>query len=296
MAASYVERLEERVSSGMSPACVGIDPRPERLPAGVAPGRSAAERIVAFVREVLPSIARRAPVVKPNIAFFEALGADGWRAYEEVCRLARAGGLLVIGDVKRGDIGSTAAAYARAHFAHADALTVNPYLGTDAIEPFLAACREAGRAIYVLVRTSNPGAAMFQSLRDTRGHTVAEVVARAVDRWGEDTASPGGFASVGAVVGATRADELLALRRAMPRAPLLIPGVGAQGGRITDLRAAFDGRGFGAVVNQSRAMLECFEPGDPDWRDRIDAALDAFHAELQDLLRDRAATTANPHP
>lgn len=283
MGATFLERLEERIAAGAAPACVGIDPRPDRLPATVAPDAAPADRVVAFAREVLPRIARHAPVVKPNVAFFEALGWEGYRAYEAVCRAATDAGLLVIGDVKRGDIGATAAAYARGHFALADALTVSPFLGDDAVEPFLDACRTAGKGVFVLVRTSNPGGDRFQGLELARGGTVSGAVAQAVDRWGRDTSSPSGFSHVGAVVGATRPEELAVWRERMPRAVFLIPGVGAQGGRIDQLGPAFDGRGLGAIVNQSRGVLQSFEPADPDWLDRVDAAAAAFANELRAL-------------
>ena len=280
MSVSFVERLGDAVIAGAAPACVGLDPRIDGLPAAVAPGAAPAERIVAFHREILPLLAAHVPVVKPNIAFFEAFGAAGFGAYEETCRLARAAGLLVVGDIKRGDIGSTAEAYARVHLDLADAVTLHPYLGRDAVDPFLDRCRDEGRGVFVLVRTSNPGSATIQELRTPAG-SVAEVVADAVDRWGADMVDAHGFSSVGAVVGATQATQLAVLRARMPRAWILIPGVGAQGGRTEDLAAAFDGRGLGGLVNQSRGVVQCFEPGDRTWRDRVEQALIEFVAALR---------------
>ena len=214
---------------------------------------------------------------------FERFGADGARAWERVLVRAHELGLLVIGDVKRGDIGSTAEAYAEAHYRHCDALTVSLYLGGDSLRPFLDRCRDDGRGLFVLVRTSNPGADTIQSLALPGGETVAERVARAVDRWGEETSSTGGFSHVGAVVGATRPAELARLRRLMPRAVLLIPGVGAQGGRVEDCAAAFDGRGFGGLVNQSRGILQCFDPAASDWREQVAAAARTFAADLRNI-------------
>ena len=161
--------------------------------------------------------------------------------------MAREAGLPVIGDVKRGDVGSTAVAYAEAGFRCADALTLHPWLGRDSIEPFLARCREDGRGVFVLVRTSNPSAAELQGLRAGE-RTMSEHVAAAVDAWGEDLVDDTGYSSVGAVVGATWPGELRTLREIMPRAWLLIPGVGAQGGSVADLVPAFDARGLGALV------------------------------------------------
>lgn len=279
MGASFVERLGGAILSGAAPACVGLDPRVDALPQALEPSAGPGSRILAFHREVIPRLAGRVPAVKPNIAFYEQHGADGLAAYVETCRLAKDHGLLVIGDVKRGDVGSTAEAYARFHLDVADAVTLHPYLGSDAIQPFLRRCGDEGRAVFVLVRTSNAGAAELQDLATPDG-SVAAVVAAAVDRLGADTATAHGYTSAGAVVGATRPDLLAELRARMPRAWLLIPGVGAQGGRVADLAPAFDRRGLGALVNQSRGILQCFAPADAQWRDRIDAALADFVADL----------------
>jgi orotidine-5'-phosphate decarboxylase len=280
---SFVARLAECVLGGQAPIVIGLDPRLDALPAAVAPGRAAPERFVAFYREALPVIARHAPCVKPNVAFFEAHGAAGYAAYEETCALARQHGLLVLGDVKRGDIGSTAEAYAEGLFRSADALTLHPYLGLDSIQPFLRHCDErGGKAVFVLVRTSNPGAADFQDLR-VGAEPLCDVVARAVTRWGEALPRAHGYSPVGAVVGATWPQELARLRALLPHAWLLLPGVGAQGGKVQDLAAAFDANGLGALVNQSRGVMQCFAPADRDWLDRVDAAACAFAAECRAL-------------
>lgn len=288
MATSFVERLGDSVVAGRPPACVGFDPRVEALPARLAGAGDPAARIVAFAREVMPRIARHVPVLKPNVAFFECFGGPGFGAYEEVCRLARSAGLLVIGDVKRGDVGSTAEAYARFHLDVADAVTLHPYLGADALEPFLQRCRREGRGVFVLARTSNPGAREFQDLElaGAAGRTLAETVAVAIHRWGEGLADRHGYTPVGAVVGATWPNELARLRALMPRAWLLLPGVGAQGGKVEDQAPAFDGHGLGALVSQSRGILQCFAPDDPDWLDRVEAALAAFAASLRSVLSD----------
>ena len=280
MSSDFCSQLIARIEAGMPPAVVGMDPRPDALPHAVAPGAPPAERILAFHRAVLPVLAAHVPVVKPNIAFYEALGAAGWAAYEETCRMARELGCLVIGDVKRGDIGSTAEAYAEVHLQLADAVTLHPYLGSDSLAPFLRACRERGKGIFVLVRTSNPSAVEFQDLETSQGR-LATVVARAVDAWGKETVGPSGYSLVGAVVGATWADELAALRRAMPHAWLLLPGVGAQGGRVADLAPAFDVHGLGALVSQSRGVLQCFAPGDADWLEQVGEAAAEFAQEVR---------------
>jgi orotidine-5'-phosphate decarboxylase len=222
-------------------------------------------------------------VVKPNIAFFECHGWEGFRAYEETCRLAREQGLLVIGDVKRGDIGSTAAAYAAGHFAWADAVTLHPYLGSDSIEPFLLRCREDGKGVFVLVRTSNPSASEFQELPVGDGD-LSSAVARAVHRWGEGSGDPEGYSCVGAVVGATYGSQIVRLRELMPRAWILLPGIGAQGASVEDAAAAFDRRGRGALVAQSRGVMQCFDPGDSGWREAIERAAASFAAHTRTVV------------
>jgi orotidine-5'-phosphate decarboxylase len=287
---TFAAALAERVLHGMAPVVIGLDPRLDALPARLAPEASPAARIVAFLREVMPVLARHAPCVKPNIAFFECYGADGFRAYEETCALARQHGLLVLGDIKRGDIGSTAEAYAEGHFRIADAVTLHPYLGGDSVAPFLRHCRpdRGGKAVFVLVRTSNPGAKDLQDLQ-VDGEALCDRVARAVTLWGADLPRAEGYSPVGAVVGATWPQELARLRALLPHAWLLLPGVGAQGGKVEDLAAAFDARGLGALVNQSRGVMQSFQPAAADWLDRIDAAARAFAVEC------RAVATAGTH-
>lgn len=283
MSDAFTERLGRRVAAGAAPAVVGLDPRLEALPVGVAAGEAPAQRILAFYSDVIPLIARHVPAVKPNVAYFERLGAPGWALYLETCALARAVGLLVIGDVKRGDIGATAEAYAAAHCEHVDAVTLHPYLGEDAIAPFLRR-GAAGLGLFVLVRTSNPSSGRFQTLATEAGR-LCDVVADSVDEWGRGATDSFGYSAVGAVVAATFPDELAGFRSRMPRAWFLIPGVGAQGGRIGELAAAFDARGLGAIVAQSRGILECFAPDDPAWRSRVDDALVNFTDELNSVCR-----------
>ena len=276
----FALELENRIVSGFAPICVGLDPRLDALPGDLARDAAPAQRILAFYERVIPVLAPVTPVVKPNIAFFERYGAEGWLCYEATCALARSAGMLVIGDVKRGDIGSTAQAYAEAHFQHADALTLHPYLGGDSIEPFLKWCRTACKGVFVLVRTSNPGARDLQDLRVGEG-TLAEAVAMQVHKWGMDLGNPDRYSSLGAVVGATWPSELQKLRVLMPRAWLLLPGVGAQGAKVEDVAPAFDRRGLGALVNQSRGVMQCFDPGDARWLDKVRAAAKTFAEQVR---------------
>ena len=273
---SFAAEIARRVLDGAAPVVIGLDPCLDALP-NACQGDGFSERVLSFYAAVMPVLARHTPCVKPNIAFFERYGADGYRAYEATCALAREHGLLVIGDIKRGDIGSTAEAYADGHFGLADAVTLHPYLGGDSISPFLRACTSEadGRGVFVLVRTSNPGAKDLQDL-EVGGRALCDHVADAVTRWGSELPRVEGYSPVGAVVGATWPAELARLRERLPHAWLLLPGVGAQGGKVEDLAAAFDDRGLGALVNQSRGVMQCFAPADGDWLERIEAAAGAF--------------------
>lgn len=291
---SFVAQLAARVLGGQAPVVIGLDPRIDALPAALLPGARPTERLVEFYRLSLPVLARHAPCVKPNIAFFECYGADGYRAYERTCAQAKALGLLVLGDIKRGDIGSTAEAYAEGHFDIADAVTLHPYLGGDSVQPFLHACHpdRGGKAVFVLVRTSNPGAHDFQDLKV--GHELlCDVVARAVTQWGASLPRAEGYSPVGAVVGATWPQELARLRGLLPHSWLLLPGVGAQGGKVCDLAAAFDHRGLGALVNQSRGVMQCFQPTASDWLDRIEVAAKTFADECRSVAKLRPSVQGN---
>jgi orotidine-5'-phosphate decarboxylase len=241
---SFADRLRAAQAASGSRLCVGLDPDPARLPAGLR-ARTPADAVAAFCRAVIEATAPYACAYKPNLAFFEALGAPGWRAFEDVVA-AVPDDRLVIADAKRGDIGNTAAHYAEAFFdrLRCDAVTVSPYMGRDALEPFL---KHRGRCAFALVLTSNPGAADLQEL-SVDGRPLYEHVARlAVDAAG---GRPG---EVGFVVGATRPERMAALREAYPEVPFLVPGVGAQGG---DPRAVAEASGAGPLlVNSSRGIL-----------------------------------------
>lgn len=285
--ARFADRLAAAVRSAGNPVCVGLDPRWAMLPDEIrgrhedAPeGRAAAYE--AFCLEVIALVAGKVPVVKPQSAFFEACGAAGFAALEAVIRFARNRGLLTILDAKRGDVAGTAAAYAEAAFdaLGADALTVNPYLGGDALTPLLERCEADGRGLFVLVRTSNPAAGLFQDLR-TDDRPLYEHVGDAVAEWNAGRVGGCGFGDVGAVVGATHPRELAALRQRLPGVWFLVPGYGAQGGSAADVRAAFREDGLGAVVNSSRGLTFPYRPDDADWRQKIVAAVDQMAGELR---------------
>ncbi|MCB9914486.1 MAG: orotidine-5'-phosphate decarboxylase [Planctomycetes bacterium] len=293
---NYADRLDAAVAACGNPCLVGLDPHLELLPEEFAVARDTraprAERaaaVEAFLCEVVALCAGVVPAVKPQSAFFERLGADGARAWEHVVAAARAAGLLVIGDVKRGDIASTSRAYAQAFLedagdARCDAITVNPYLGADSIEPLLEVCARADAGLYVLVRTSNPGSGLFQEHGEP---PLAHVVAREVERWGAELRGACGLSSIGAVVGATHSAELATLRALMPHTPLLIPGYGAQGAGALEAVPGFLAGGRGALVNSSRGILYAWrspEHAGKPWRDASRDAIDAMVREFREAL------------
>jgi orotidine-5'-phosphate decarboxylase len=280
---TFADRLADAVARKQSTLCVGLDPRIDLLPpslvTGLKPGRAGRARAFQrFCEELIDSVAEEAVAVKPQVAFFEALGGPGITALEHVCDAAAERGLLVIVDAKRGDIGSTAQAYAQAWLAPrdgeravADALTVNPYLGGDSLEPFLAACR-GGAGIFVLARTSNPGGADLQEAPMADGRPLWERTAELIAGWGEGLVGECGLSSVGAVVGATHPEAVERARELMPRQVLLLPGVGAQGGSAADLAAAFRDHPAGGLVVAARSVIYAWRERRGDWQQAVRAA------------------------
>jgi orotidine-5'-phosphate decarboxylase len=298
MVSHFADRLAAACRAKGNALCVGIDPRWESLPRAFR-GRHAGGTLAAvagaleeFSLRVLDIVAPLAPVVKPQSAFFEACGPDGMAAQQRVLRRAWELGLITILDNKRNDIASTAAAYADAAFAgtlvdgqrhpvwDADALTINPYLGRDAVEPFLTSARKVGGGVFVLVRTSNPGAGLFQDL-NCDGKPLYQHVAQAVGAWAGENLGQCGFGDVGAVVGATHPGELARLRQLIPQTIFLVPGYGAQGGNAADTAAGFRPDGLGAVINSSRGIIACFQPDDARWEQAIEAATRAAIDDLR---------------
>jgi orotidine-5'-phosphate decarboxylase len=273
--ATFGARLDAAARARQSVVCVGLDPDLARLPDavwhGVRSGPAGTARAVErFCTGIIEAVAEHAVAVKPQLAFFEAIGPPALAALERICETARSAGLLVVLDGKRGDIGSTSAAYASAYLSPAvegsgprgDALTVNPYLGDDGLEPFVATSRAHGRGLFVLVRTSNPGSAALQELELATGGQLWERVATLVDRLGEP--DPGALSSIGAVIGATQGHVVARARELMPRAPFLLPGIGAQGGELAALEPAFAPGPGGGLVAASRSVLYA-DPG-PGWQ------------------------------
>jgi orotidine-5'-phosphate decarboxylase len=285
---SFSARLVDRVEAVSSVLCLGLDPRPpfpDDCLRGLASGRAGMARAVErYCLGALEAAADVAAAVKPQVALFEVLGGYGLTALERVCAAAGELGVPVIADAKRGDIPSTAAAYAAAWLRPrggeppvADALTVNPYLGPDSLEPFLAACDDCARGIYVLVRTSNPGSAALQELAVTdEGEPLWQRVAALVADAGAARVDASGLSPVGAVVGLTQPGALARARELMPHAPLLIPGLGAQGGDPRAAEPAFRPHPAGGLVAVARSVLEAWRGAEGDWRAAIaDAARDA---------------------
>ncbi len=260
----FATRLASAIASRRTPACVGLDPRRESLPPALSAAdvpasdtATLARLFTDFCKGVIDVVAPLVPIVKPQLACFEALGPHGMMALADVMGYARAAGLLVLADGKRGDIGSTAEAYAAGWLAGpwaADALTVNPYLGLDSVEPFVKTATDHGAGIFVLVKTSNPGSKDFQDLASD-GHTIYEHVASGVETLAVRTVGDGTYGAVGAVVGATWPKQLDDLRAAMPHAWILVPGFGRQGGRAADVRGAFHADGLGALVVSARDVI-----------------------------------------
>ncbi len=298
----FADRLAAGVRAKGNALCVGLDPRWESLPMEIRNrhGDDSLSAMAAaydeFCSRVLEIVAPLVPVVKPQSAFFEACGPDGMAVMQRLMRRARGLGLLTILDAKRNDIASTAAAYADAAFGgvtlvgrvhpvwEADALTVNPYLGRDAVEPFLQSARRAQAGVFVLVRTSNPGAGLFQDLQSD-GRPIYCHVAEAVAAWARENMGRCGLGDVGAVVGATYPAELAALRKLTPDVIFLVPGYGAQGGAAADVAPAFRADGLGAVVNSSRGILFPFKPDEATWERRVEEAARATVVALAPLSR-----------
>ena len=275
----FGDRLAAQVVRRSSQLVLGLDPDPARLwPQALdlaaggdsgSPAERAGRAVAAHCHLVLDATAEQCVAVKPQVACFERLGPPGWSALREVVADAQERGLLVIADAKRGDIDVTATAYAQAYFSGTptpfgdvpglgvDAMTASPLLGRDSLEPLIGAARERGAGLFVLARTSNPGAADVQDLELRAGGTVSGRLAELVTALGATGSS--GIADVGAVTGATAPELLGALRAAMPTAPFLLPGIGAQGGRVQDLAPAFVPGPAGGLISASRGIVHAHE-------------------------------------
>ncbi|MBW3093008.1 orotidine-5'-phosphate decarboxylase [Bifidobacterium sp. 82T10] len=317
-----MDRLIEAIENAQNPSVVGLDPTPALVPPQVVasfadevrdsvedpaeiPAAQLAVAYFEFNRTIIDAVADIVPAVKPQIAMYEAIGPAGVDVYTMTCEYAQQQGLYVLGDIKRGDIGSTAAAYA-GHLSgvanadsgnepfdpwHEDAVTVNPYLGTDGITPFTDAAAAADKDIFVLVRTSNPSSKELQELDLADGGKLYERVADLVEGWGSGSIGRHGYSRVGAVVGATHPEEGAALRERMPHTFFLVPGYGAQGGTAAGVAGMFDADGSGAIVNSSRGIIGAWKKTG-EYRDDMSAnealalAASAARKAAQDMRDD----------
>ncbi len=301
---NFADDLLGAIEEKGAPVCVGIDPVYEKLPKEFqeefADEVERTTPIGDFCYALLDIIAPFVPAVKIQSGFFERYGAVGVDLYEHLVRAAQDLDLVVIGDVKRGDIGSTAEAYALGHMTglfspfgpsagHPDAITVNPLFGTDGLQPFLDIAAQTDRGIFILVRTSNPSAKEIQDIPDAAGRPVFEHIAEMVARLGaaEDLVGDRGYSCVGAVVGATYPDEARRLRQLMPQQIFLVPGYGAQGATAGDCAAAFKDDGTGAIVNASRSVLYPWtmeKYAKLEWKDAIRAAVKDFAGDIRSAV------------
>ncbi|MBQ7725253.1 MAG: orotidine-5'-phosphate decarboxylase [Lachnospiraceae bacterium] len=300
-----IGKLIEKIQKTGAPICVGLDPNLSFVPEGIKKRafdelgetpEGAGKAIFEFNKGIVDATYDLIPAVKPQIAMYEQFGIPGLKAFKDTVDYCHEKGLLVIGDIKRGDIGNTSASYAKAHIGeieigsrkfspfNEDFCTVNPYLGSDGVEPFINVCKESDRGIFVLVKTSNKSSGELQD-RETDGKPVYEVMAEYVDKWGSSSMEDG-YSNVGAVVGATYPEIGRALRKLMPHTYILVPGYGAQGGTAEDIRDYFNKDGLGAIVNSSRGIIAAYtkEP----YKDRFDGETyaDAAREAVKDMIED----------
>jgi len=265
-----------------SPVCVGLDPSLKNLPEGITKDPKG---VLEFSKGIIDAVREIASCVKPQMAYFEALGWEGMKVFWETCDYAKRQGLLVIADGKRNDIGSTCEAYADAYLSKEspiDALTVSPYLGSDGVQPFIERCAKNDKGIFVLVKTSNASSGELQDL-PVGDELVHEHMAQLVAGWGAELLGKEfHYSAVGAVVGATYPEELKYLRSLMPNTPLLIPGYGAQGGTAADVAHGF-ANGVGAIVNSARGII--FASKGNDWKEAAKTAAEKMKTELSAALR-----------
>lgn len=273
-----ISQLIEKIQKTKAPICVGLDPMLSYIPEHIVKKafadhgetlKGAAEAVWQFNKEIIDHTYDLIPAVKPQIAMYEQFGIEGLIVYKRTVDYCQDKGLVVIGDVKRGDIGSTSAAYAAGHLGHVmvgskslsgfytEFITVNPYLGTDGVKPFVDVCSKEDRGIFVLVKTSNPSSGEFQD-RLIDGRPLYELVAEKVVEWGSQSMD-GDYSNVGAVVGATYPEMSKILRKLMPKTYFLVPGYGAQGGTAEDLKYCFNEDGLGAIVNSSRGIIAAYK-------------------------------------
>ena len=279
-----IDRLIDKIKEMNNPTVIGLDPRYDMLPECIKNKygtdlKDICKAILEYNYKLIDSVYDIIPAVKPQIAFYEMFGTDGIEVFSQTCKYAKSKGMIVIADMKRGDIGTTAQGYSNAAIGKTpvgeksysifdvDFVTVNPYLGTDGIKPFVEDCKKYNKGIFVLVKTSNKSSGELQDLRLENGKTIYEIVAELVNEWGKDLIGEYGYSSISSVVGATYPKQLEELRKIMPASYFLIPGYGAQGGKAEDIALGFDEKGLGGIVNASRSLM-CAWKSDR-WKDNF---------------------------
>jgi len=299
------DQLVQQIKEKESPIVVGLDPQYEQLPNLIREIsekkrgetlEAAGDAIFEFNKGLIDAIYDIVPAVKPQIAYYEQYGIPGLIAYQKTCRYAKEKGLIVIGDIKRSDIGSTSEAYSRAHIGKtavgscnfeafpADIVTINPYMGTDTIRPFLEKIEAYEKGIFVLVKTSNPSSNEIQD-QCIRKIPLYEKVAECVYGWGKDSIGSSGYSAVGAVVGATYPEEMKKLRLLMPNAYFLVPGYGAQGATASDIVHAFNKDGLGAVVNSSRGIIYAYQKSAQTYQEAARQSTLLMKKDIMEALR-----------
>lgn len=279
-----IDILIDKIKETGNPTVMGLDPRYEMIPKCVRNKyaktlEGAAQAILEYNKALIDATCDIVPAVKPQVAFYEMFGIEGMKVFNETCKYAKEKGMVVIADAKRGDIGSTAQGYSNAFLGktplddveldifNVDFLTVNPYMGTDCVKPFVEDCKKYNKGLFILVKTSNKSSGEIQDLVLQNGKTIYETVAELVNEWGKDLIGENGYSSIGSVVGATYPAQLKELREIMPSSYFLIPGYGAQGGKAEDIALGFDNEGLGGIVNASRSLM-CAYKSDL-WKDKF---------------------------
>lgn len=276
--------LIEKIKETQNPTVIGLDPRYEILPKVVTDKypqtlEGVRSAIIEYNKSIIDEIHDIIPAIKPQIAFYEMYGIPGLKAFAETCKYAKEKGMVVIADIKRGDIGSTAQGYSNAYLGKTkigeqevslydiDFITVNPYMGTDCVQPFIEDCKKYGKGIFVLVKTSNPSSGELQDLKLEQGQEIYKQVASLVEKWGEELRGNYGYSSISAVVGATYPKQLEELRKFAEHTFFLIPGYGAQGGKAKDIALGFDKNGLGGIINNSRGLMCAYKS--ELWKDKF---------------------------
>ena len=279
-----IDRLIDKIKETNNPTVMGLDPRYDMLPKCVTDKYSkdlegVSKAIVEYNKALIDATCDIIPAIKPQIAFYEMFGVPGMMAFEETCKYAKEKGMIIIADIKRGDIGSTAQGYSNAYLGKTkmgdieepifdvDFVTVNPYMGTDCVKPFIEDCKKYDKGMFILVKTSNPSSGELQDVKLEDGQEVYKRVAKLVEEWGKDLIGKYNYSSISAVVGATYPKQLEELRNLAPHTYFLIPGYGAQGGKADDIALGFDNNGLGGIVNASRSLM-CAYKSDL-WKDKF---------------------------